>query len=219
MDKEQSSDNKVESPSLKERMVLIANELIIGKDGRNTFSDYDYIRPDDLQNALKPLLLKYKVFYFFNVIKDEVSGRNIATLELSDFDSEYEPIKYSMEVEDIIIKGANSVQSAGGVRTYCKRYLLMDAFDIADNADDLDNNKTTEDKPTTKTNKSPTNSRPTDKRQELIMKAKAIAIIKSKIDLEATLALVTNYSPETKKIADIVKIETLNELITELKKI
>jgi len=121
---------------LKERIVIIANEAKIVKTGENTFSDYEYIKPGLLLNVLKPLLLKYHVFNHFEGEELE-DGKTKYTLRLEDFDSEV-AITYTMTVEAVVVKGANAVQGKGAQRTYVYRYLLMTAFDIADDNDDLD---------------------------------------------------------------------------------
>lgn len=63
--------------------------------------------------------------------------KEYAILTISDVDSDEAQV-YKMRVEDIALKGANALQSIGGTRTYCERYLLMTAFSIADNTSDLD---------------------------------------------------------------------------------
>jgi len=128
---------ELEKRGLKERIILIANELKIDKTGYNTYSEYFYLKPDDLSNALKPLLLKYRIFDHFEP-QELDDGRTRYTLRLEDFDSEA-VIIYTMTVSEVILKGANNVQSKGAQRTYVKRYLLMTAFDIAEDSDDPDN--------------------------------------------------------------------------------
>ena len=63
--------------TLQEKIVLIMNELRAQKDGKNTFANYNYFKPDDLLNLLNPLLLKHKLFCKFNLIyKDQNSAKN-----------------------------------------------------------------------------------------------------------------------------------------------
>lgn len=212
MQEKNFTQEEIKSMTLCERILRISNELDVVKDGHNDFSNYDYIRPDDLQNALKPLLLKYMTFYHFNVIKDDVSNENIAVLTVRKVESNDEEFEYSMKVSDIAIKGANVVQSAGGLRTYCKRYLCMDCFFISDNSDDLDNNKQTESKPVAQPI---IPSPPTNELTLLLRKAKVLAGEKNKINSEATLAIVKKYAPSA-KINDITDIEVLNNLMNEL---
>jgi hypothetical protein len=126
-----------EQKSLKARVLLISNEIRVKKDGTNDFSKYDYFTPDGILTILNPLLLKYSVFTQFVLIKNE----NTYTGKLYVSDTETgDSLNYELESPEITIKGANPVQALGGLQTYLKRYLLMNAFNIADNKDDYDSN-------------------------------------------------------------------------------
>lgn len=127
---------ETEKVSLKEKILQIANELRIEKDGKNKFQNYDYFKPDSIMSALNPLFLKHKVFSHFNIEKTETGYKAILTLS-----NNGDKIEYTMETPTIEIKGANPVQAVGGIMTYTKRYLLMNAFNIADNKDDLDSDE------------------------------------------------------------------------------
>lgn len=131
-------NDEIKSMSVKERIVRVSNEIKIEKTGWNAYGEYAYITPEDLENALKPLLLKYRLFTHVNVNHLE-NGRNIATLKIEDFDNDDDYQIYSMDVPDITLKAANAVQSVGGLRTFCTRYLKMSAFSVAENTDDFDN--------------------------------------------------------------------------------
>jgi hypothetical protein len=141
-DKREESISDIGTMTVRERIVRISNELKISKEGRNTFSDYDYIRPDDLQDALKPLYLKYRIFAHFGMRKLK-DGKNEAVLRIEDWNTDSGRQIYTLTVDDISIKGANSAQNVGGLRTYCNKYLLMTAFNISSDEDDLDNGKNT----------------------------------------------------------------------------
>lgn len=138
-----AEDLDVSKLSVKERIARISNELVIIKTGYNDYSKYFYITPEDLFTPLKPLLLKYRIFTHFNVRRLQ-DGRNEAVLRVEDFDGEEGRQVYTMNVGDITLKGANEVQSMGGLRTYCERYLTMSAFKVAENEDDLDNKDNTD---------------------------------------------------------------------------
>lgn len=129
---------KQEALSLKRKILTISNEIRLGKDGKNKFANYSYFTPDSINAELTPLLLKYGVFCHFNLEKNDKSY--IARLEVSNADDN-ETIGYSIESPELEIRGANPVQSLGGLQTYLKRYLLMNVFNIADNKDDFDANE------------------------------------------------------------------------------
>lgn len=134
-----SNDLNIEMMSIKERIIRISNELKIEKTGWNTYGEYAYITPEDLENALRPLLLKYRTFTHLDVRHME-NGRNIAVLTISTFENDDDVQIYTMDVPDITLKAANAAQSVAGLRTYCSRYLKMSAFNVAENSDDLDAN-------------------------------------------------------------------------------
>lgn len=134
----------VKEMSVKERIARISSELVVIKTGFNEYSKYLYITPEDLFTPLKPLLLKYRLSMLYNVRRTR-DGRNEAVLRIEDFDTDVGRLIYTMNVGDITLKSANEVQSMGGLRTYCKRYLVMDAFNVVENSDDLDSKDTAPD--------------------------------------------------------------------------
>lgn len=126
--------------SVKERIILIANEIRISKDGKNDFAKYSYFQPDTILALLNPLLLKYNLHLNFSL--EQVQEHYKATLIISDFKSP-ENEKYIFDIDKAIVKGANPSQNSGATLTYAKRYSLMNAFNIADNSDDFDSNEMT----------------------------------------------------------------------------
>ena len=153
----------VKEMSVKERIARISSELVVIKTGFNEYSKYLYITPEDLFTPLKPLLLKYRLSMLYNVRRTR-DGRNEAVLRIEDFDTDVGRLIYTMNVGDITLKSANEVQSMGGLRTYCKRYLVMDAFNVVENSDDLDSKDTAPDDKKSKkeAKKDPTNEAKTE---------------------------------------------------------
>lgn len=136
-------EKDLKSMSVKERVTRLSNELVVIKTGFNEYSKYLYITPEDLFTPLKPLLLKYGLCLLFNVRRTR-DGRNEAVLRVEDFNTDVGRLIYTMNVGDITLKSANEIQSMGGLRTYCKRYLVMDAFNVVEDSDDLDSKDNTE---------------------------------------------------------------------------
>lgn len=144
--------------SLRERILHVINEIRITKTGKNTFSQYDYFKPEEINQRVNPLLLKYKIFPLFYTCFEgfetevvETSSdkdgmkyttkrelKEIAKLEFQDILGRDQTVIYQMPIERIEIKGANKMQNLGGVRTYAKRYLYMEALNISDDKLDLD---------------------------------------------------------------------------------
>lgn len=127
--------------SIKERIILISNELRISKDGENTYSKYAYFTPDGIMRVLNPLLQKHRLITFFNLKFKETYFE--AILDIQDLDSP-DNIRYQFDILKATVKGANEAQNSGATLTYGKRYLLMNIFNIADNSMDFDSNEMTE---------------------------------------------------------------------------
>jgi hypothetical protein len=129
-----------EKLSVKRRIVLISNELRVGKDGKNTYSNYDYFKPDDIMKALNPLLEKYNLITMFNLLYQTEYSK--AELVVADCDSD-EHVEYIFDIQKATLKGTNEAQNSGATLTYAKRYSLMNIFSIADNDADFDSDKAT----------------------------------------------------------------------------
>jgi len=144
-----------EKLSVKKRIVKIANLLRLEKDGRNTFSGYDYFKPDSILAAINPLLEEYDLFTKFELkVHPTKENYYVGELTIEDVDTEDGKQIYEFDIEKAEVKGANAAQNSGATLTYGKRYSLMNAFNIADNDDDYDSNKMTElQKGSSKTNK------------------------------------------------------------------
>ncbi len=201
--------------TVKERIVRVANELKITKEGKNTFAHYEYIKPEDLQNALKPLYLKYRLFAHFGMRKLD-NNKNEAILRIEDWDTDVGRQIYTMVVDNIELKGANSVQSVGGMRTYCNRYLLMTAFNIASDKDDLDSNRVITKDLGAKVNK--TSSQVQSIISQIDKIAQELGAIKGK-DTVVEIIKKHHRTANYRTIADIeLAQELLNELTDELSK-
>ena len=127
--------------SIKQRISDISSELRIKKEGTNEFAKYDYFRPDDILLALTPLLKKNDLFIHFDMpyVKEVEMYRG--TLSIIDIIDEQNSEIYLFDIPLTQVKGAGQAQNAGATMTYCKRYMIMNAFNIADNEADPDNKK------------------------------------------------------------------------------
>lgn len=128
------------SLSVKERIVKISNEIRIGKDGKNSFQNYEYFKPDDIAKALNPLLEKYELLAHFSMSYSKEKGMYEAKLEMLDIKSD-DKVLYWFDIPMTTLRGTGEAQNAGATMTYAKRYLQMNAFNLADNSADPDNEK------------------------------------------------------------------------------
>ena len=102
------------------------SEMKLKKTGVNKFSNYTYYELKDFVPELIKLCDKYEIFTKFNFEKTMV------TLKVINCENLEEVVEYSSPIEELEIKGANKIQSLGGIQTYLRRYLYMNAFDIVE---------------------------------------------------------------------------------------
>ena len=124
------------------------SERELKKSGRNDFSGFSYYELGDFLPSIIELCNKYGLFTKINFEK-HYSIKNISTNEINtnteyqldgdvailtiiNTDKPDEKEIYSCDVKELNLKGANSIQNYGGVQTYLRRYLYMNAFDIVE---------------------------------------------------------------------------------------
>lgn len=122
----------------------IIKEMKIKKEGKNQYSGYDYFTPEQINRMVWTAEDKTGLVHLFQLLKKE-SGY-VGTLEISDIESgEFITLYQATDIPEI--KATNAAQQIGGAVTYTLRYMLMTAFDIADNSLDFDS-KDNRDQPT-----------------------------------------------------------------------
>jgi hypothetical protein len=174
-----------------EKIVEISNELRITKDGNNEFKGFKYFRPDDIAQAITPLEKKYKIILLFSLIFEKAKEMYEGSLIIANMD---EGEKSTVPTEVILkfdipltsVAAASPAQNAGATLTYCKRYMIMSAFNIADNAADPDADQKG-------------SAQKNDKIfQALIANAKKVANLKGLKDARAKMEKTAKYTPEQK---------------------
>jgi hypothetical protein len=107
----------------------------IKKAGKNTFSNYDYFTPEQISHMVHEAETANGLVHLFNMERAEhgIHGK------LSIIDTETgETLTFIQATEIPEIKATNAAQQIGGAVTYTRRYMLMTAYDIADNSLDFD---------------------------------------------------------------------------------
>lgn len=107
----------------------------IKKDGKNTFSNYDYFTPEIVGKMVTDACIETNIICVFDLLKDELGYYGKVTT--TDLESG-EQLVTIMRTEKPVIKATNETQQMGGMNTYTKRYCLMSLFDIEDNSMDFD---------------------------------------------------------------------------------
>lgn len=116
----------------------IQNELKVAKKKKNDFGKYFYRSADDIYEAVKPLLLKYKCT--IRIEDDVVLVGNryyvCSTVYFTDSEGNVETHKsYAREPETK--KGMDEAQITGATISYCKKYALGGLL-LIDDTEDFD---------------------------------------------------------------------------------
>ena len=118
-----------------ETLSAIQTELSAPKGQFNKFGGYAYRSCEDILEALKPLLKKYKACVTISddivMVGDRVYVKATATLTAAE--ESITATAYAREAEDK--KGMDSAQVTGSTSSYARKYALNGLFAIDDNKD------------------------------------------------------------------------------------
>lgn len=144
-------------------------ETSIKKEGRNTFSKYDYFTPSQVSELVNDVCQELNIITLFSLEKDEFGL--YGHLSIADTEGkENQRLDFQMRTEMPSITATNMTQQMGGCETYTKRYMLMSAFDITDNNLDFDSQ---DNRP--KAPPSPPQSAPTPQKEEIDIELEIMA--------------------------------------------
>lgn len=96
------------------------------KTGVNKYSNYTYFDLGDFLPAVNEICANNGLATIFSFGKEE------SKLTVIDVDNIESKIEFSTPVEIASLKGASAIQNIGGTQSYCRRYLYMMAFEIAE---------------------------------------------------------------------------------------
>ena len=97
------------------------------KTGFNKFSNYKYYELGDFMPAINEICKELKLFTQVTFEKE------YAILTIIDIEKTEDKLEYYSEMVKTSLKGCNEIQALGGVQTYQRRYLYMNAFEISEN--------------------------------------------------------------------------------------
>lgn len=122
--------------------LAIARKIIrnknTSKDGKNTFSKYDYYTPEQISNWIMNACDEAGIITCFSLECDEYGLYGRYTV--CDLDSE-ERVDFNMRTKKPSMTAANEAQEMGSCVTYVERYLGMSTFQIKDNSLDPDSDQ------------------------------------------------------------------------------
>lgn len=109
-----------------QKVIVGLQKVKIKKSGKNNFAKFEYFELSDFLPPLNELLDQYGLYCHFNFFEQEarLTVWDSETSENADFISPVAPVE---------LKGCHPVQNLGGMQTYLRRYLLINAFAISEN--------------------------------------------------------------------------------------
>lgn len=117
-------------------VTAIQKELVAPKNQYNSFGKYKYRSQEDILEALKPLLSKYKCVLLISDTIENIADRYYVKATVKVIHETGESIEthaYAREVADK--KGMDSSQITGSTSSYARKYALNGMFAIDDCAD------------------------------------------------------------------------------------
>lgn len=96
------------------------------KSGKNKYAGFVYYELADFIPAVNEIFNNNGLFSEFNIDKE------IAILRILNTENLEEVIEFKSPIADANLKGCTPIQSLGGVHTYMKRYLYLNALEIVE---------------------------------------------------------------------------------------
>ena len=121
-----------------QKIIAISKDLRVPKEGKNEFKGFAYFKPDDIAKAIVPLLEKYELILFFDMPFNKDKGMYEGKLTIAETNISSAKVEIGFDIPLTSVQGATEAQNAGATMTYCKRYMIMNIFNLADNEADPD---------------------------------------------------------------------------------
>lgn len=103
------------------------------KSGKNSYSGFTYYELADFIPQVNNIFLELKLCSNFSI------KENIAYLDIINAEKPEERTVFTMPTAELTLKGCTAIQALGGINTYCRRYLYLNALEIVE-SDMLDPN-------------------------------------------------------------------------------
>lgn len=123
--------------NLTAKLMMIQSELKVPKTQTNNFGNYNYRNCEDILNALKPHLMKYKCVVLLTDELAVIGSRFYvrATAQLVDTESNNTISVNAYAREDLERKKMDGSQLTGSASSYARKYALNGLFAIDDTKD------------------------------------------------------------------------------------
>ena len=192
------------------KLLAIQAELNAPKNRKNTFGNYSYRSCEDILEAVKPLLVKYKAIIRLNDRIEQIGDRYYVNAQAFFYDLESEDgvtcaEAYAREPDDV--KGQQAPQVSGATSSYARKYALGALLLIDDSKDpDTDEFKVENDAKASK-NKNSNKQKKSDNPEEVPFDA-----FVSAGQLKTLETLLKRADVPDEKFCTIYKVQTLAEL-------
>jgi len=104
----------------------LLSEKNLKKSGKNSYSNFDYFELSDFLPSI------IEIFADIGLFSKVTFTDETATLKIVNAENPAETEEYTSPMRTLELKGANAIQSLGGIQTYQRRYLYMAALDITE---------------------------------------------------------------------------------------
>lgn len=111
---------------LQQARVTLQNSKL-KKSGKNAYAGFSYFELADFIPTVNNIFNELKLFSNFSIIA------GVATLTIINSEKPEESTVFSMPTTELQLKGCTAIQALGGVNTYCRRYLYLNALEIVEN--------------------------------------------------------------------------------------
>jgi hypothetical protein len=110
-------------------------ETKLEKKGHNTYSNYNYFLPEQIEQLVFDACEKQGLFTKFDLIRNEIGETGFLTIYHIESG---QSTQFTLATAIPEIKATNIAQQLGGCLTYTERYLKQTAFGISENTLDFD---------------------------------------------------------------------------------
>lgn len=138
-----------------EKLTTIQNELKAPKSQYNSFGKYNYRNAEDILEAVKPLLAKYKCLLYLSDEIIYIEGRHYVKATATFIEPDGWQVSVSASArEEQDKKGMDGSQITGASSSYARKYTLNGLF-LIDDTKDSDTTNTHDKEPKPATNPQP----------------------------------------------------------------
>ena len=129
---------------MESKILKLINEIEVPKSQYNSFGKYNFRNNEDIQTALKPLLLKYGLMEVAGTEMLEMNNELMLHVHVEIFDPENPNDVTSGDgwaVIDVNKKGMDKAQATGASQSYASKYAYGQALKLDDTKDADSTNK------------------------------------------------------------------------------